>query len=94
MEEPQVSLLEQRIEDMDFRVEGWISARMNTRIRNALQRAGIHTVDDLVRCCAADLADHVQGCGIVATVIVEMKLKSMGLKLKRTKESQWRSLRP
>lgn len=75
-------ILATRIEDMDFRAQDWVDARLNTRIRNALQRAGIHTVAQLVQRTKQDLIDNVQGCGIVGSVVIGMALRKMGLDLR------------
>ena len=74
--------MNQRIEDLDFRVEVWIDRRTNTRIRNALQRAGIHTVAELVARTRREV-EAIPGIGIVCTVVIEKKLAKMGLKLRR-----------
>lgn len=74
--------MDQRIEDLDFMVEVWIDRRTNTRIRNSLQRAGIHTVPQLIELTRREV-EAVPGIGIVCTVVIEKKLKKMGLKLRR-----------
>lgn len=73
---------EVRIEDTDFQTEVWIDRKTNTRIRNALQRAGIHTVSQLIELTRREV-EAVPGIGIVCTVVIEKKLKKMGLKLRR-----------
>lgn len=77
-------IVDQRIEDTDFRVEPWISDKINTRIRNSLQRAGIHTMFELAQRTRADVED-VPGIGIVCFVAIEKKLKKMKLSLKKTR---------
>lgn len=73
-----------RIDDLDFMVEAWIDLKTNTKIRNALQRAGIHTVDQLADMTRREV-EAIPGIGIVCTVIIEKKLKKMKLKLKARK---------
>lgn len=74
--------MDQRIEDLDFQTEVWIDRRTNTRVRNSLQRAGIHTVDQLTDMTRREV-EAVPGIGIVCLVVIEKKLKKMGLKLRR-----------
>lgn len=74
--------MNQRIEDLDFRVEVWIDRRTNTRIRNSLQRAGVFTVAELVARTRREV-EAIPGIGIVCTVVIEKKLAKMGLKLRR-----------
>lgn len=74
--------MDQRIEDLDFMVEVWIDLKTNTRIRNALQRAGIFTVAELVAHTRREV-EAIPGIGIVCTVIIEKKLAKMGLRLRR-----------
>lgn len=74
--------MDQRIEDLDFRVEVWIDRRTNTRIRNSLQRAGVFTVAELVARTRREV-EAIPGIGIVCTVVIEKKLAKMGLKLRR-----------
>lgn len=79
-------LLDVPIDQVDFTIEHWVSKRMSTQIRNALRRAGIHTVGHLVQCTSLDLQRNVRGCGIVGLVIIDMALNKMGLSLKEDKE--------
>lgn len=69
------------ISDIDFIVPPW-GKRMATRIQNALQRAGIHTLSRLLEYTETDLECADEGIGIVSLVIINRKLESMGLKLK------------
>lgn len=73
---------EVRIEDTDFQTEVWIDRKTNTRIRNALQRAGVFTVAELVARTRREV-EAIPGIGIVCTVVIEKKLAKMGLKLRR-----------
>lgn len=82
MAESQIaSPLDQRIEDTDFRSEAWVSDGMNTRIINALRRAGIFTIGELVERTVLEV-ENIQGIRVVALVVIELKLESMGLALK------------
>jgi hypothetical protein len=65
------------IDDMDFHVEPW-GARMQTRIRNALQRHGIMTLGQLM---CIDRDDLPAGLSVVSTFIINKKLEAIGLKL-------------
>lgn len=75
-------ILAGRIEDTDFQTEVWIDRKTNTRIRNSLQRAGIHTLGQLIELTRREV-EALPGIGIVCTVVIEKKLKKMGLKLRR-----------
>ena len=77
------TILGRRIADWNFQVEPWIDRRLETRIRNSLQRAGIHTVADLVNQTRAQL-EKVDGLGIVCMLAIEARLKRSRLKLKKT----------
>lgn len=77
-------VVDQRIEDTDFRVESWISDKINTRIRNSLQRAGIHTMSQLTERTWYDV-EQIPGIGIVCMVVIDKKLKKMKLSLKKTR---------
>lgn len=72
--------LERRIAELDFKVAPWITMKLETRIRNALQQVGIHTVGDLVGNTASEVK-NIRGIGIVCLVAIETKLKAMGMKL-------------
>lgn len=83
--EPEATLLrERRIENIDFQVETWVDRRIATRISNSLQRAGVFTVEDLVGHTRREV-EAIPGIGIICTVVIEKKLKQMGLKLKPRK---------
>ena len=73
--------LEGRIENLDFRVESWVDRKTDTRIRNSLQRNGVFTVEDLVAHTRREV-EAIPGIGIVCTVVIEKKLRKMGLKLR------------
>lgn len=73
--------LDTRVENIDFDTEHWVSKAMNTQLRNGLQRAGIHTLEELIKRSPQDLRDQVPACGIVGSVIIERTVKSLGHKL-------------
>lgn len=75
-----------RIADFDFRREGWVKQSLNTMIRNALQRAGIHTVGQLTRKTPRWLQENVQGCGIVGVVVINLALADVGLRLQEEQD--------
>lgn len=77
--------LETRIEEIDFATEHWVSKAMSTQLRNGLQRAGIHTLEELIKFTPQDLRDQVPACGIVGSVIIERTVLSLGHKLSRPK---------
>jgi DNA-directed RNA polymerase alpha subunit len=76
-----IEIPEARIENLDFRVEKWVTKSLNTRIRNSLQRAGIHTVCQLTELTRSEV-EAVPGIKIVCMVVIEKKLKQMKLRLK------------
>lgn len=82
----EVDILAMPVSEIDFAIEYWVDKRMNTQIRNALQRAGIRTVGELVKHTRGDLKDKVQGCGIVGGVIIDLALRKKGLALKDPEE--------
>lgn len=68
-------VLDRRIEDMDFG-----SPKVNTRIRNVLQRNGIMTLGDLVECSDGDLW-RMEGIGAISISFIKLKLSELNLKL-------------
>lgn len=64
-------------------VEPWVTKAVNTRIRNSLQRAGIHTVDQLTGMTRLEV-EAVPGIKVVCAVVIEKKLKKMKLRLRRS----------
>lgn len=75
--------LDQPIAEMDFKAYFWITDKMDTRVRNGLQRAGIMTLGQLLEQTEPYLRDEVQGLGVVSIEVIKWKLKSMGMKLKK-----------
>lgn len=73
------------IKDMDFVVSPW-GKRMSTRIKNGLQRGGIHTLSRLLEYTETDLECLDEGIGYVSIVVINRKLESMGLRLRRHDE--------
>lgn len=76
-------ILDGKIENLDFRVETWVDRKTDTRIRNALQRFGVHTVSQLIELTRREV-EAVPGIGIVCTVVIEKRLHRMGLRLRRS----------
>lgn len=68
--------LDLRIEDMSF-TNRWIG----TRVRNALQGAGIHTLGELLERTPEELR-LIPHFGAISLAEVVAKLDSMGLKLR------------
>ncbi len=71
------------VAEIDFKAYQWITAKMDTRVRNGLQRAGIMTLGQLLEQTEPYLRDEVQGLGVVSVEVIKWKLKSLGLKLKK-----------
>jgi hypothetical protein len=69
--------LDVKIADMDFDLPPW-GARMQSRIRNTLQRHGIMTLGQLMR---TDRDDLPPGLSVVSKMIIDRKLEAIDLKL-------------
>jgi hypothetical protein len=61
------------IADMDLHIDPW-GKKMETRIKNTLQRNGIMTLRQLL-----DADGLPEGLSIVSYMIIDTKLKAMGL---------------
>lgn len=71
------------VKDVDWRVDPWVDRRTNTRIVNALQRNGIHTIEQLVQRRYKDFrAGMFPGIGEICLKLIVRKLHKMGLRLK------------
>lgn len=73
------------IADMSFRTRPWITAQLDTRIRNGLQRGKIFTLGQLVDITEHELERIDQGLGVISRTAIKAALKDMGLKLKSRK---------
>lgn len=69
------------IADMTFANNPWVT----TRVRNALQQNGIHTLGDLLGCTEHHLRG-LRNFGAISLAHVKTKLESMGLSLR---EPRW-----
>ena len=67
--------LDTRVSDLDFTTVSGVTSRLDTRIRNGLQRGGIMNLGQLCR-----MTDLPQGLGAWCAQVIQKKLKSMGLK--------------
>lgn len=67
--------LDARVSDLDFTTVPGVTSRLDTRIRNGLQRGGIMNLGQLCR-----MTDLPQGLGAWCARVIRHKLKSMGLK--------------
>jgi len=69
--------------EVDFATVKWVSRKLDTRIRNGLQRAGIMTLGQLCEHSAADLRRDAQGVGTICIEAIKQKLKSLKLQLNK-----------
>ena len=74
-EDPKVKALETSIEDLDFSVRAY----------NCLKRAGINTVEDLIKKSRGDML-KVKNLGIKSIDEVIAKLESYGLSLRKDED--------
>lgn len=77
-------VLQTKISDLDFTTLSWVGNKMNTRIINGLQRAGIMTLEELVIHTAPEVSAMTQGVGIICMEAIRQKLKQMKLSLRRS----------
>lgn len=73
--------LDTPIREVDFSALGWVDRRMVTRMQNALMRAGIMTLGDLLQQTRNDLG-RIEPFGPISIAVIVMTLQKLGLELK------------
>lgn len=76
-------LSQMRIEDMT----GFLDPKVGAQVRHVLMRHGILTLEQLLEYSEEDLLD-LQRFGMISLAQLTVKLKSMGLELKRKQQGR------